>query len=72
LGLADALGDVRSDLRARYGDKVRTPVISSDRGWLSRKIPGLSLGKTQGLGAGLADDLVSAFEARALWSHYGL
>jgi serine protease SohB len=72
LGLADALGDVRSDLRARYGDKVRTPLISSDRGWLSRKIPGLSLGKSQGLGAGLADDLVSALEARALWSHYGL
>src|SRR5215218_3940606 len=27
LGLADAIGDLRSVLRARYGDKVRTPVI---------------------------------------------
>jgi serine protease SohB len=68
-GLADKLGDLRSELRARYGEKVRTPLISPDRGWLSRKIPGIS---TPGLTSGLADDLVSALEARALWSHYGL
>jgi serine protease SohB len=68
LGLADKLGDLRSELRTRYGDKVRTPLISAERGWLSRKIPGINLGQTPGL----ADDLVSALEARALWSHYGL
>src|SRR6195952_5437350 len=28
LGLADAIGDLRSTLRARYGDKVLTPVIA--------------------------------------------
>ncbi len=67
-GLADKLGDLRSELRTRYGDKVRMPLIAPERGWLSRKIPGINLGKT----AGLADDLVSALEARALWSHYGL
>jgi serine protease SohB len=68
LGLADALGDLRSELRARYGDKVRMPLIAPERGWLSRKIPGINLGQAPGL----ADDLVSALEARALWSHYGL
>ncbi len=67
-GLADKVGDLRSELRARYGEKVLMPVIAPERGWLSRKIPGISLGNT----AGLADDLVSALEARALWSHYGL
>jgi serine protease SohB len=67
-GLADKLGDLRSELRARYGDKVRMPLIAPERGWLSRKIPGINLGNTPGL----ADDLVSALEARALWSHYGL
>jgi serine protease SohB len=76
LGLADALGDVRSELRARYGDKVRTPLISSERTLFGRKLPGIGLGKSQGLGAGLgaglADDLLSALEARALWSQYGL
>jgi serine protease SohB len=68
LGLADRLGDLRSELRARYGDKVRMPLISAERGWLSRKIPGINLAGTPGL----ADDLVSALEARALWSQYGL
>ena len=67
-GLADKLGDMRSELRARYGDKVRMPLIAPERGWLSRKIPGINLGQT----TGFADDLVSALEARALWSHYGL
>src|ERR1700742_1184513 len=35
LGLADAIGDLRSTLRARYGDKVRTPVIAPAAGMLS-------------------------------------
>jgi serine protease SohB len=72
LGLADALGDLRSDLRARYGDKVRMPLVAPERGWLSRKIPGINSGSPAGLTSGLADDLLSSLEARALWSQYGL
>lgn len=72
LGLADRLGDLRSILRERYGDKVRTPLISADRGLFGRRIPGLvsldALARQGGLGA----DLISALEARALWSRYGL
>src|SRR3981081_1299856 len=34
LGLADAIGDLRSTLRARYGDKVLTPVIGPANGLL--------------------------------------
>lgn len=71
-GLADKVGDLRSDLRARYGDKVRMPLISPDRGWLSRRIPGINLGTPAGLASGFADDLVSSLEDRALWSRYGL
>src|SRR5215471_2791947 len=44
LGLADAIGDLRSVLRARYGDKVKTPVIAPSSGMLSgllgRRAPG--------------------------------
>src|SRR6266849_2365214 len=36
LGIADALGDLRSTLRARYGDKVRTPLIAAERGLFGR------------------------------------
>src|SRR5271155_1323335 len=35
LGLADAIGDLRSTLRARYGEKVKTPVIAPAAGMLS-------------------------------------
>src|SRR5438309_2657874 len=35
LGLADAIGDLRSTLRARYGDKVETPLVAPARGMLS-------------------------------------
>src|ERR1700692_143340 len=35
LGLADAIGDLRSTLRARFGDKVLTPVIAPATGMLS-------------------------------------
>src|SRR5437763_15173996 len=35
LGLADAIGDLRSTLRARYGDKVLMPVIAPPTGLLS-------------------------------------
>jgi serine protease SohB len=75
LGLVDALGDLRGVLRQRYGDKVVTPLISAERGWLGRRVPGVgSLGGAHGelLQTGLAGDLISALEARALWARYGL
>src|ERR1043165_612910 len=44
LGLADGIGDLRSTLRARYGEKVLTPVIAPASGMLSgllgRRAPG--------------------------------
>jgi serine protease SohB len=70
-GLADSIGDLRSVLRQRYGDKVRTPLIAGRRSLFGREVPGISLGDAWGK-AGLADDLLSALEARALWSQYGL
>ncbi|MBS0244979.1 MAG: S49 family peptidase [Proteobacteria bacterium] len=71
LGLADGRGEVRSTLRERYGDKVRTPLIAAERSFLGRR---LSLaGLLGGAGrAGFADEIISALEERALWSHYGL
>jgi serine protease SohB len=72
LGLADHIGDLRSTLRERYGDKVRTPLISAERGLFGRSKPGVRLAGLFGERAGFADDLISALEARALWSRYGL
>jgi serine protease SohB len=72
LGLADALGDLRSTLRERYGEKVRMPLIAAERGLLGRWLPGTSFADALANHPGLADDLLSALEARALWSRYGL
>jgi len=75
LGLADAIGDLRSILRARYGDKVKTPVVTPAAGMLSgllgRKSVGASaLGRLDGIG-GLPDELISALETRAIWAKFG-
>ena len=75
LGLADAIGDLRSTLRARFGEKVLTPVIAPASGMLSgllgRRSPGAgSLGALDGMG-GLPDELISALETRAIWAKFG-
>jgi signal peptide peptidase SppA len=75
LGLADAIGDLRSTLRARYGDKVLTPVIAPATGMLSnllgRKSAGAgTLTSLDGI-AGLPDELISALETRAIWAKFG-
>ena len=75
LGLADAIGDLRSTLRARYGDKVLMPVIAPATGMLSsllgRKSAGAgALASLDGF-AGLPDELISALETRAIWAKFG-
>jgi serine protease SohB len=74
LGLVDAIGDLRSVLRERFGDKVQTPLIAERRSLLGRRLPGVGSGDLGLLAGGpsLAEDLVSTLEARALWSRYGL
>lgn len=81
LGLADAIGDLRSTLRARFGDKVMTPLVAPERSLFGRVKPGLGLlsGGSEALshdlmshGAELAGGIISALEARALWARFGL
>ncbi|WP_441234342.1 S49 family peptidase [Bradyrhizobium sp. 930_D9_N1_4] len=75
LGLADSIGDLRSTLRARYGEKVVTPVIAQPTGLLSgllgRKSPGAGQLSAMESMAGLPDDLISAVETRAIWAKFG-
>jgi serine protease SohB len=72
LGLADSVGDLRSTLRHRHGEKVRMPLISADRGMFGRRIPGLGSLENLVPRQGFAADLLSALEERALWGRYGL
>jgi signal peptide peptidase SppA len=70
-GIVDSLGDTRSVLRERFGDKVLTPVVMGARGWLGRAVPGV-VGSQLFERAGFADDFVSTLETRAMWARYGL
>jgi serine protease SohB len=76
LGLVDGIGDLRSTLRERFGEHVVTPLVSAERGWLGRRVSGVGSerigGRGELLAAGLAENLISAVEARALWARYGL
>lgn len=70
LGLVDRLGDLRTVLRERYGDKVVTPLVAIERGLFGRRTPGVEW--SDPVRAGIADEMISALEARALWARYGL
>ena len=69
-GLVDRIGDLRSVMRERYGDKVETPLVSAPRGLFGAPRRASRIDRL--LDRGLADDLVSALEARAIWARYGL
>ncbi|HWB51932.1 MAG TPA: S49 family peptidase [Stellaceae bacterium] len=69
-GLIDGIGDLRSVMRARFGDRVRLVPIAGERRrrWLfSRPQRGVAEA-----GLGLAADLADWLEARLLWARFGL
>jgi serine protease SohB len=70
LGLVDGVGELRNTLRSRFGDKVVTPLVSAERRLFGRRVSGVS--GAAFMPTGLAEDIISALEARALWARYGL
>jgi len=74
LGLVDRIGDLRSIVKERYGEKAQLKVIGAGGGLLRRSPPsGVSLSSDlSGIGAGFADHLINQAEERALWARYGL
>lgn len=64
-GLIDGIGDLRSILRGRYGEKVKLVTVGAPRGWLRRR---LGLARPEGW----AEQLAASLEERALWGRYGL
>ena len=66
MGLVDGIGDCRTVMRERFGDKVRFRTIAR------RQPLGGLVGRSIVSTDGLADDLVGAVEERLLWQRYGL
>jgi len=73
LGLIDGIGHLRDVLRARYGRKVRTPLVGERRGFNPlRRLLGMRTGSEAELGNTFTEGALMAIEDRALWSRFGL
>ena len=76
LGLIDGISDVRSKMRELYGDKMRLKVVPLEKGGLLGRLRrSYSATGYEELSTGrlaFANDLISAVEARSLWSRFGL
>ena len=73
LGLIDGLGDLRTVLRDRFGERVKLRPVGASRRWFRRRI-GLTLGSSDNLSSSeeLVNGFLDAMEARALWAQYGI
>jgi signal peptide peptidase SppA len=74
LGLIDGVADLRTKMRELYGDEVRLKLVAPSTSWFRRKRSIFAEGGVLDFGfspGGLAADLISAIEARALWSRFG-
>lgn len=74
LGLIDGISDLRSKMREIYGDEVRFKLVAPSTSWFRRKRGVFASDGRFEFGfapGGLAADLISAVEARALWSRFG-
>ncbi len=76
LGLVDAIGDIRSALKSRYGEKTKLKLIESKKGLFGgRPASGISQFAgfdSEALAAGATESLVNTLEEKALWSRIGL
>jgi serine protease SohB len=70
LGLVDAVGDMTTELKRRYGDDVEIEKIEASRGFIGRFVSGQK--DVGGIGAGFATGLAETAEERAWWGRYGL
>jgi len=74
LGLIDGLSDLRTKMRELYGDEVRFKLVTPSTSWFRRRRSVFAENGAFEFGfspGGFAADLISAIEARALWSRFG-
>lgn len=69
-GLIDGVGDVRTIMRARYGDEVVLRPIAAARPWLRARM-GVGV-SSAAFTPGWADEALGAIEARLWWNRIGL
>lgn len=74
LGLVDGLGDVRSVMRAKFGEKVKLRLIGEPSRWWRRRLGLLDMRaeRLPAVGADVAGRLLDAVEERLAWARFGL
>ncbi|WEK52407.1 MAG: S49 family peptidase [Candidatus Kaistia colombiensis] len=73
LGLVDRIGDLRSYLRGRFGDKMRMVLVAPKRGVLARFGGGGAGGLASAVIAdNMVESAISTLEERAHWGRFGL
>jgi signal peptide peptidase SppA len=74
LGLVDGLGSLHDVVKEKFGAEAVLKPVSRPGGWMRRLRvpPQVNSDRSGHLAAGLADDLIEALEARALWQRFGL
>ena len=73
LGLIDGIGDLRSVLREKFGDKVRLRVVGGPKPWWRRRpgAGGMEL-ESRWEPAVWTEGVLAGLEARSLWGRFGL
>jgi signal peptide peptidase SppA len=74
LGLVDGLGSLHDVVRQKFGAEAVLRPVTRSAGWIRRMRmpPQLGRGESGHLAASVADELIHALEARALWQRFGL
>ena len=69
----DGLGDLRTVLRDRFGERVRLRTVGTSKSWFRRRL-GFALSSPDGLDSheAFVNGIVNVLEARALWARYGI
>ena len=63
-------------MRELFGDKVQLRLVSAEKGLFRRRVPGvlsaLDASMAGQAAMSIADDAISAIEARTIWARFGL
>lgn len=71
LGLIDGIGDLRSVMRERFGERVKLRTVAERRGVLRRRL-GIAAAPPSELAGELAGEIIAALDEWATWRRFGL
>ncbi|WP_159946837.1 S49 family peptidase [Rhizobium sp. 18065] len=73
LGLVDRLGNMRQEIKTRYGKDARLELISGSKSLFGKRVTGVdAFGSIDQIAAQAVSGLADTLEEKALWSRYGL